>query len=334
MLLKFITTILEKTYDLSRNIIYNPQKCVHGRKGFQCRNCVKNCNNQGISFIDNELQILENCNGCGKCIRNCKTGALQDPQLNLELGNNIINNEEIYIICCKSKNLMGIKVNCLLNIPHHILVELYHVTGGKLRFNKGICENCSKDNILIDDYINTLINNFNDTEILNIFKDKVDKGLNNDLTLSREEFLLYFTNKLKESSNKLILSSIYKDQTLVNHQHRVNLYLKRLKGTDHGIIGKEFTDNCTLCGKCGKLCPTDAIILEEKKGEKKIQYNYLKCIDCNRCIDNCSEKGILAGNKIKDFKIKKGKQCRTCGSVLEENNFSLLCNKCKSKRII
>ncbi|SES71165.1 NADH-quinone oxidoreductase subunit I [Anaerobranca gottschalkii] len=331
MLLKFITTILEKAYDLSRNVLYNPQKCVHGRKGFNCRNCIKSCENQAISFKDNELQILENCNGCGKCIRTCKTGALQDPEFEMKLEKDMLQKKEIQIICHRSKGLIGIKANCLLNIPHHLLVELYYKTGGKLRFNKEICKSCPKDNTLIDEYLNTLTTQFNDLKILNIFRNTVNEINNDDLILSREEFLLYLKNRFKENSNKLILNSIYEDQKLVNHQHRVNIYLQNF---DIQIEGKEFTESCTLCGKCKKLCPTDAITLEEKKGEKKIQYNYLKCIDCNRCIDNCNEKGILKGKKIKAFKIKKGLQCRICGAILEENNFSLLCIKCKSKRSI
>lgn len=68
-----------------------------------------------------------------------------------------------------------------------------------------------------------------------------------------------------------------------------------------GTLYKEF-EGCTGCGKCKKVCPEDAITIEEKNGEFGISVSTGRCIGsrCLKCEINCPEKVF----KIMDMQMK------------------------------
>jgi uncharacterized protein (DUF362 family)/Pyruvate/2-oxoacid:ferredoxin oxidoreductase delta subunit len=48
---------------------------------------------------------------------------------------------------------------------------------------------------------------------------------------------------------------------------------------------------CILCGKCVKICPPDALVIQGKN-KKKVRIDYAKCIRCYCCDEVCPEKAI------------------------------------------
>ena len=49
------------------------------------------------------------------------------------------------------------------------------------------------------------------------------------------------------------------------------------------------TDDCTECGLCEKICPTQEAFRESSKGE---------CYDCHRCVEICPQNAIIFNKKI------------------------------------
>ncbi len=49
------------------------------------------------------------------------------------------------------------------------------------------------------------------------------------------------------------------------------------------------TDDCTACGSCGDICPSEAI----KSGEQKYEIDADLCIDCGACVDTCPTGAIV-----------------------------------------
>jgi ferredoxin len=45
--------------------------------------------------------------------------------------------------------------------------------------------------------------------------------------------------------------------------------------------------DCTLCGACALLCPTDALVLERSDEHESITFHPSKCVDCQLCEEIC-----------------------------------------------
>ncbi|WP_404328354.1 4Fe-4S binding protein [Mesobacillus maritimus] len=74
------------------------------------------------------------------------------------------------------------------------------------------------------------------------------------------------------TKRKVLLEELTKNEVL---QHRCDVRLP------------EISPNCTLCGACAILCPTDALVLERENGHEKITLNPSKCVDCQLCEEIC-----------------------------------------------
>ena len=49
-------------------------------------------------------------------------------------------------------------------------------------------------------------------------------------------------------------------------------------------------DDCTMCGACQEVCPTDAI----SPGDPKFIIDPEKCVDCGACAEECPV-GAISG---------------------------------------
>lgn len=85
-------------------------------------------------------------------------------------------------------------------------------------------------------------------------------------------------------------------------------------------------EDCTGCRQCERVCPANAITIEDKKGEFfSYELNYGVCIYCWYCIDACPTKALtgddhsglyVSNDRTKDL-IKSGVpyvECPVCGS--------------------
>jgi len=55
-----------------------------------------------------------------------------------------------------------------------------------------------------------------------------------------------------------------------------------------GALGEIDIDACIFCGICERKCP--AIAIKVNKEERSWEFNRLKCIVCNECVDVCPKK--------------------------------------------
>lgn len=65
------------------------------------------------------------------------------------------------------------------------------------------------------------------------------------------------------------------------------IMLKHFAGTDKQSV----TEKCTGCGKCAADCPTDNIVIIDKKAVFSD-----KCIGCYKCAFECSQEAVKFGN--------------------------------------
>jgi formate hydrogenlyase subunit 6/NADH:ubiquinone oxidoreductase subunit I len=48
------------------------------------------------------------------------------------------------------------------------------------------------------------------------------------------------------------------------------------------------------CHVCERDCPTNAIVIVECEGKKRVQIDLNKCIFCHQCVDSCPRKAITS----------------------------------------
>ena len=64
----------------------------------------------------------------------------------------------------------------------------------------------------------------------------------------------------------------------------------------------KYPDRCIGCGKCIKVCPTNAIYIEDDR----MKFDTKKCIQCGKCVEVCySESMEMIGNKMTVDEVMK-----------------------------
>jgi len=56
-------------------------------------------------------------------------------------------------------------------------------------------------------------------------------------------------------------------------------------------VAHVISDECTKCGTCAPVCPSEAI----SEGDEKFEIDADKCVDCGLCVDECPVSAISAG---------------------------------------
>ena len=54
-------------------------------------------------------------------------------------------------------------------------------------------------------------------------------------------------------------------------------------------MAHKITDDCTLCGACADVCPSDAI----SEGDEQYEIDAEKCDDCVECVEECPAESIV-----------------------------------------
>ncbi|MHB8092289.1 MAG: 4Fe-4S dicluster domain-containing protein [Syntrophales bacterium] len=49
---------------------------------------------------------------------------------------------------------------------------------------------------------------------------------------------------------------------------------------------------CVSCGVCVKVCPSDVLVMEDKKAPPVVKYPY-ECWHCGACVEECPVQGAI-----------------------------------------
>lgn len=116
-----------------------------------------------------------------------------------------------------------------------------------------------------------------------------------------------YQEKLKNDSASLIrkewnmaangvMEKVFKE-SIYPYQAKRNLFLNQLiknkdLQTEKNVRLPIILSDCTLCGACSILCPTDALIQETANGVTQIKLIPANCVDCKLCEEICYFKQI------------------------------------------
>lgn len=306
-LLKLGNTWLEQQKPLKVNL----SKCTHTRhKSSTCNACVDVCPENAISLQDG-LQVDWSCNGCGLCTSVCPTEAIElREQSNKEIYTNIKHqaeeNEQLFFQCelAISKGINnGIKLSCLGQIDD-LAIQLSIAYGVKeFNFLTDYCQNCTLESgyklfeVRLakwkEMWPEVKWNEVNKQTYLSYAQNNETNKTNG---IDRRAFFKVIGNETKNIVMESVKPTAKEETPWRNGelvaQDSIRLqvrekWIKSKMGSNDNFIAQvlEVTDSCITCGICEKVCPTDAIEMDDKNG--KPIWNAEHCVNCNLCVDVC-----------------------------------------------
>jgi ferredoxin len=63
-------------------------------------------------------------------------------------------------------------------------------------------------------------------------------------------------------------------------------------GNDLGLVRMAATEQCTACGVCARVCPTGALVFEDRETTFRLSFSASACTDCGACLDLCEPNAL------------------------------------------
>lgn len=146
------------------------------------------------------------------------------------------------------------------------------------------------------------------SEVKSTNKLAIKEFLGASQTLSRKEkYKDTPETKMKkelEQFSKMLAEKITNESSYPYMNQR-KLFLRELKSNEElrsreDVRLPEITEDCTYCGACAILCPTDSLRKVENEELTAMTLEPYKCIECNLCVDICYFKSISLKNTQND----------------------------------
>lgn len=283
----------------NKQVTYNNYACQANKKREEvCSKCIDVCEANAIekNRKNNCLDILYvNCNGCGKCVGVCPTGALDYAPIPTDSFQNIIRlyeNRIALVITSKvpledmnnplQENILPLVVETDEFLHESHLVRLIQTTGHPV--------------ILYTDHFTELTGSIIST-VNEIFEKKYSRKV---IFVCTEENEL---NQLSSTDLAPLEGSMYKlDESGLKKREIFSDCIAHVVGeNDFGTIETgpfihygNLTlnqDLCTLCLSCADACSLGALSAHQE--DNTLRYNPSYCTSCGYCVATCPETNCL-----------------------------------------
>ena len=292
--------LINKVIDEFRIPEFLPERCVHSHsETASCRACVESCPLDAWVLDDEQLGIIpERCDGCGLCVSACTEAAIQ---LELEPLTGIRGNLKLSLMACTqslSRSSGKGVLSCLHTMGLHDLLSFYRQGSRSLFFLHEDCNRCFRGK---GTRIQKRIEQFNgllSQRGLPIFK---FRRLTKSRWLSLQKEVKQFSeqpvtrrNFLRKIAADVAEKSLNHADTQNNNQVKFlppGNQLSAQKEHDQRFYVPEINiEKCNACHACARLCPHEAIHLEEEK--ERYVINADNCTACKLCVDSCDQSAI------------------------------------------
>lgn len=283
---------------VSAPIISDPVKCESINK---CSKCLSACPHNALSGKPPEVQI-EACTGCGLCVAYCPFDLIDMPGWNTQKLIEIVKdvkracNELTVLIATRDQARNIDEILDVIKTP--VVVELV-------------------DNV----------NWVNERIIITLLMNGVDKILIN-YDPSKTNSMPTFTSLVRQGLPIIIIKSnieLEKLKKLVEEMPRRVKLGGISVNTSTPVRGMvEIGGNCTLCGACESICPTNALLQRSVEDEVYLTFYHDRCVGCGLCKRVCPHDAIIVSYVFnsemfgKELILARDKiaKCRRCGEPL------------------
>ncbi|WP_277657323.1 ATP-binding protein [Seleniivibrio woodruffii] len=295
-------------------------------KNAGCRDCLESCDHNAIHIgrpgsgisIDSSL-----CSGCEKCIASCSYGVFKrSGQSESQWCRNILqmsDNRTVRILCMKKDG----KSACLGSI--HFIHMLFWLIKGteKLVLVSSDCEHCENNQgltmlkqqtLCLNDFWSSITGSaldiYSDDGGFNIEAHRSpflkNSRLNSMNNIGRRDFFKAVGRELVKSVSEVVDSITVQENSKIDFsekrvmsqrmvlfrsimsdlRHKIIRPLRYNRKVPLGIIDIDHS-SCTRCGLCIRLCPTGALVSDQKYD---LVHNSQLCCGCGVCEKVCSNK--------------------------------------------
>ncbi|HIP68199.1 MAG TPA: 4Fe-4S dicluster domain-containing protein [Chromatiales bacterium] len=292
--------LINKVIDEFRLPEFLPDRCVHSQsETATCRACVDICPQDAWMLDDEQLGIIpERCDGCGLCVPACTEAAIQSE---FEPLTGIRGNLKLSLMACTqslSRSSGKGVLSCLHTMGLHDLLSFYRQGSRSLFFLHEDCDQCFRGKgIRVQDRIkqlNSLLSqrNLPEFKIRRLTKTRwlsLQKEIKqfSKQPVTRRNFLRKIAADVAEKS----LDSTVSKKTSQPEYLSPGKLLPARNNNDQRFYFPEININkCNACHACVRLCPHDAIRLDEEIERYEISAD--NCTGCKLCVDSCDQSAI------------------------------------------
>ncbi len=333
---------------LARKLIYENHPTLHSKNCLNtiqtkvhCSVCQDLCPHQ---VFDSENPNWDLCDDCEICTTACPVRCIQPSAAYstklFELCKHV--KENVSFSCNEQTDSADMKLSCLAALPWELLT-LFAIEGN-VNLYCHACETCEKKALLKQlEHTLQLVSNFLGD---NHYQQHVHKITDlEDIPSAnytrREAFTMLFSKSkatigsLLPDFEELPPDTILWRKLLLHHLERADSRIQ----TSWKI--PSFTEDCSACGLCVKLCPGQALHRFPDENNKNRWFMALipwRCTGCNLCSDICPEHGISVSQSTPIEDAKKPvihsismATCKRCGQPMSKDDNDQLCTRCRGE---
>lgn len=263
-----------------------------------CAVCSDVC---GRNVMKQEKQIQwDDCVNCNICTVACPTRAIRSSADNMKkiLEMYSAQSDMATIACRHNTDSAILQLYCVASVSWEMLA--YLALKKKVVLLKGNCESCPDRACL--DVLDTTLGRAENFLGATLFQEKITITQSTpERQLSRRELFSLFAGKMRGAAKTVLPQddSIKPDGIL--YRRILTNHLAALeKSGEMRVVNwytPVFTQSCDGCVVCTRVCPRQAISVEENGGEKSMRHSVWKCGHCGACEAVCM-KGGIAGYRV------------------------------------
>ncbi len=287
-------------------VVFLGRRCLRSRcSSFDCRRCLQVCASGALQLVEGAINFAaSSCTACMRCTAACPNDALV---ANLELGKLLSAppaDGELFLSCPRQPRRRAAEaiVPCVgLFSAESLLALLVNSRGGAV-FNLTACQACpNRQSSAI--FIATLDRLRQLCRPLLIGQVRLLQGVGDPgESPQRRDFLSGLSGKAWSGAAQLAGKRSAAEQPVDDTRRRIpdrrrliqNL-VNRLDPAGRDLLRQTclpqllLSESCRLCPRCAGICPTGALRLARKDGEKKLLFDGMRCSGCGLCVAFCRE---------------------------------------------
>lgn len=354
-------------------ILLDTKRCLHAQDQYSdCAACFEICPVQAIAIGKPPAFDSEKCESCLACLPICPVGAFHADDDVKDLFNCAahIEDQPVELLCGLHPHpetgaiseAIGIQIHgCLAGLGTGALLALSALGLKRLTLRADACSNCkwhslrSEIHLQVERAAHFLSAWDNDITCVDEIESLAERPLWNakNPPLSRRDLF-----RMMSKQGQVALARAMENGVTTSKRQPGRDRMRLLSAVSHlsepaievGLREFQFTtltiaESCTVCGACGRACPTEALRFEKNNTTMtySLTFSAKNCIGCDLCEHVCLPDAITLNYEptfeqvfgVKEAQVVESGslvRCERCKSLMAARDSAKLCPLCEYRR--